>query len=179
MVIQTLPKSIKIETDIPDDLWTVKGDSAQLHQVFLNLFVNARDAMPDGGCMKVSAENANLDKNTVALFGNVKRGPHVIINVADSGNGISPDIIERIFEPFFTTKEEGKGTGLGLATTLGIIKNHDGFIDVKSKVGEGSTFTVYLPAKMLSVEDDIPTQENELPRGHDECVLVIDDEASV
>ncbi|MDL5503081.1 MAG: ATP-binding protein, partial [Candidatus Methanoperedens sp.] len=140
------PRNIEIETDIPKDLFTISGDATQLHQVIMNLSVNARDVMPDGGVLSITASNFFIDENYVRIHKEAKVGSYVIISVSDTGSGIPPRIIDRIFEPFFTTKEFGKGTGLGLSTALAIVKSHNGFINVYSEVGKGTTFKVYLPA---------------------------------
>ncbi len=142
----TFPKNIVIKTSAPADLWTVFGDPTQLHQVLLNLCVNARDAMPDGGQLTISAENRELDAHYAGLNPESKPGPYVFLQVEDTGTGIPAEIIEKIFDPFFTTKEIGKGTGLGLSTSLAIVRSHGGFIRVTSEIGKGATFTVYLPA---------------------------------
>jgi CheY-like chemotaxis protein len=159
-------------------LWQVCGNATQLHQVLLNLCVNARDAMPSGGILKISTGNITLDENYTQMRPDVKPGRFVIITVSDTGTGIPPEVIERVFEPFFTTKEVGKGTGLGLATAIGIVKGHGGFIEVSSKVGEGAAFGVYLPA--VEVSDDHQADEKRiLPRGNGELILIVDDEASI
>jgi PAS domain S-box-containing protein len=176
---ETFPKNITFRCNVPRDLWTVTGDATQLHQVLLNLCVNARDAMPDGGALLVSAENVQVAKAGLGLFANGKAGPHVLVQVSDTGHGIPPAIIEKIFDPFFTTKEQGKGTGLGLSTVFGIVRSHGGFLDVQSQPGRGSTFKVYLPAqpgKAVLRADATPQPS---PRGAGECILVVDDEASI
>jgi len=143
IVRETFLKNLHIITHIPDDLWLVDGDATQLHQVLLNLCVNARDAMPDGGTLTLSASNQDLDASFVGQHLDAKVGPHVIIQVADSGSGMTQEVMGRIFDPFFTTKDLGKGTGLGLSTTEAIIKSHGGFIRVSSQPGRGSQFWVY------------------------------------
>ena len=176
---ETFLKTIQVRSEIPADLWTVQGDPTQLHQVLLNLCVNARDAMPDGGTLKLSAWNLMIDQHYVGLNSEGEPGPYIVIQVKDTGTGMPPEVIERIFEPFFTTKELGKGTGLGLSTSLGIIKSHHGFLHVDSVPGVGTKFLVYLPAQAAAAPAAPAAVENELPRGQGELVLVVDDEADV
>jgi len=173
---ETFPKSINTHASIPGDLWCISGDATQLHQVLLNLCVNARDAMPDGGELFIHAENAVVRP---PLSESPEPAPHVVITVKDTGNGIPPEVREKIFEPFFTTKELGKGTGLGLSTALGIVKSHGGALDLASEVGKGTTFTVYLPADTQGVEREGEPRALILPVGHDELILLVDDEAAV
>ncbi|MEH1788686.1 response regulator [Nostoc sp.] len=174
---ETFPKSIEISTDVPQNLWMVSGDSTQLHQVLMNLCVNARDAMTDGGTLSISAENLLIDENYARMNLEAKVGFYIVISVSDTGIGIPGEILDRIFEPFFTTKDVGKGTGLGLSTVLGIIKSHGGFVNVYSEPGTGTSFQVYLPAvegmETLSPED-LPPQI-----GHEELILVVDDEIAI
>lgn len=175
---ETFPRNIEIRTDIPKDLFTILGDATQLHQVIMNLCVNARDAMPDGGILSISAENFFIDENYACMHPEAKVGSYVSIAVSDTGIGIPPEVLDRIFEPFFTTKEFGKGTGLGLSTALAIVKSHGGFINVYTEVGKGTTFRVYLPAiktEMKNVEEE----HLELPIGQGEFVMVAEDEYSI
>ena len=174
---ETFPKSIQLYTDIPNDLWTVSGDATQLHQVLMNLCVNARDAMPEGGTLSITAENLVIDENYARIRMDAKAGPYIVINTSDTGTGIAPDLLERIFEPFFTTKEHGKGTGLGLSTVNGIVKSHGGFVDVISYLGEGTQFKVYLPAVRAAETQYL--DDSELLSGKGELVLFVDDEASI
>ncbi|HLP91825.1 MAG TPA: response regulator [Nostocaceae cyanobacterium] len=174
---ETFPKSIEVTTDIPQNLWMVSGDSTQLHQVLMNLCVNARDAMPNGGILRISAENLVIDENYVRMNLEAKPGAYIVITVTDTGVGIAGEILDRIFEPFFTTKEVGQGTGLGLSTVVGIIKSHGGFVNVYSEVGRGTQFKVYLPA-VIGLEK--ATQENVKPLvGKGELILVVDDEPAI
>jgi len=176
MAKETFPRSIEIRTNLPKDLWTISGDATQLHQVIMNLCVNARDAMPDGGILHISAENLLIDEDYSHINTEAKIGPYIVITVSDTGIGIPPEILDRIFEPFFTTKEHGKGTGLGLSTSLGIVKSHGGFIKVYSEVRNGTAFKVYLPA--ITTPETLTAQEKqlELPSGHGESILIVDDE---
>ncbi|MEH2160321.1 MAG: PAS domain S-box protein [Nostoc sp.] len=146
IIAQTFPKSIICQADIPKNLWYIRGDITQIHQVLINLVVNARDAMPNGGILRIVAENLVIGEHSAQINIDAKVGSYIAIVVTDTGMGMSPEVQQRIFEPFFTTKEVGKGTGLGLSTALGIVKNHGGFVNVYSQVGRGTQFTVYLPA---------------------------------
>ncbi len=176
---ETFTRSIRIDQHFARDLWAVNGDATQLHQVLLNLAVNARDAMPDGGMLTFAAENVTIDAQYAATSRDAKPGPHVCVSVSDTGGGIRPDTLERIFEPFFTTKEVGKGTGLGLSTAHAIVKSHRGFITVYSEVGKGTMFKVYIPADP-TLQNIPPAPEfTTLHRGSGETILVIDDESSV
>ncbi len=177
IIKETFPKSIEVEIDISSDLWVVSGDATQLHQILMNLVVNARDAMPNGGTLKLKAENLSIDENYARMNSNASVGPHCVITVSDTGTGMTPEILSRIFEPFFTTKEQGKGTGLGLSTVLNIITSHSGFVTVESKVGKGTQFQVYLPAG--SGTQTLLTLEQELPKGQGELILIVDDEAAI
>ncbi|MBD1920102.1 response regulator [Microcoleus sp. FACHB-831] len=174
---QTFPKSLEFYTDIPQDLWTVSGDATQLHQVLMNLCVNARDAMPVGGTISICAENLIVDQNYARMNIEAKVGAYIVLTVSDTGTGMPKDILDRIFEPFFTTKEIGKGTGLGLSTVLGIVKSHGGFIKVTSDVGRGTQFKVYLPA--VEATETQYREDLELPKGNGELVLVVDDEVAI
>ena len=174
------PKNIALKFTVPKDIHTTVGDPTQLHQVLLNLCVNARDAMPNGGNLIISAQNCELDKQYVAMNSLAKPGNYISITVTDSGMGIPQNILDKIFEPFFTTKEIGKGTGLGLSTVMAIVKSHEGFINVYSEPGKGTTFKLYLPT---TSKDFSGLQEKQeivmLPRGRGETVLVVDDEGSI
>jgi two-component system cell cycle sensor histidine kinase/response regulator CckA len=175
---ETMPKSIRIESDISKNLSLVSGDGTQLHQLFMNLCINARDAMPAGGALRISANNMMIDQMLHHRNLELKPGAYVAIEVADTGEGIPAGVLDRIFEPFFTTKPLGKGTGLGLSTVQTIVKNHEGFLDVDTQVGRGTTFTVYLPA--TSVEA-VTHQEKlqAVPAGNGELILIVDDEAAI
>ncbi|MBD2679165.1 MULTISPECIES: ATP-binding protein [Nostoc] len=160
IIAQTFPDSIICQIDIPKNLWQVRGDATQLYQVLMNLAVNARDAMPDGGILRIVAENVVISERSAQINIDAKVGSYIAIVVTDTGIGMSSEVQERIFEPFFTTKDVSKGTGLGLSTTLSIIKNHGGFVNLYSQVGRGTQFTVYLPA-LTSRETPLVSQELE------------------
>ncbi|MEO1400933.1 MAG: PAS domain S-box protein [Cyanobacteria bacterium J06635_1] len=146
MVQETFPKPIDLQINVTSNLWHVKGNPTQLYQVLLNLFVNARDAMPSGGMITLDATNLIIDVAQHRPHPDVQTGNYILITVTDTGSGISPDVLDKIFEPFFTTKPPGRGTGLGLSTSIGIIKSHGGFVEVHSEMGQGTEFKVYFPA---------------------------------
>jgi PAS domain S-box-containing protein len=180
IVRDTFPKDIRVQFSLAHDTWTIIGDPTQIQQVLLNLSVNARDAMPGGGTLAISAKNTLVDEHYVAMNQQAEPGMYVAIWVTDSGTGIPDTIIDQIFEPFFTTKEVGKGTGLGLSSVQAIVKNHGGFIDVYSEPAKGTTFKIYLPAHASAAEvTAYATQEETLPRGQGEIILVVDDEPSI
>ncbi|MDZ4674365.1 MAG: PAS domain S-box protein [Gemmatimonadota bacterium] len=179
VVNETFLKRIQLETQVAPDLFAVTGDATQLHQVLMNLCVNARDAMPAGGTLRLAARNTWVNNIPAPRRGKVPPGPFILVEVADTGTGISADDLDRIFDPFFSTKEVTKGTGLGLSTSLAIIESHGGFITVDSVPGKGSTFRVYLPTD--GVASAIPSESHgeALPRGQGELVLVVDDESAI
>jgi hypothetical protein len=174
---ETFPKSVEVYIDIAPDLWLVSGDGTQLHQVLMNLCVNARDAMLNGGTLSICAENLLIDENYARMHLEAKTGPYTVTTVSDTGVGIPREVLDRIFEPFFTTKEQGKGTGLGLSTVIGIVKSHGGFVNVYSEVGSGTSFKIYLPA--VQEMEAQPAQEVEILAGQGELILVVDDEPSI
>jgi len=180
IIQETFPKSVEFESQSAADLWTITGDPTQLHQVLLNLCVNARDAMPNGGKLTIRMKNMMLDKTQTGVNPGAQPGPYVVISVSDTGVGITKEVQEKMFEPFFTTKEPGKGTGLGLSTTLSIVKSHRGLINCFSEVGKGSTFKVYLPADTTPVAVGYAaTEQSNLPGNHNELVLFVDDEEAI
>ena len=177
---QTFPKNIDIQTHFPGDLWMVTGDSTQIHQILLNLCVNARDAMGEaGGTLRISLENVDVDEYLVRTNPGATAGPHVCFSVTDTGSGMTPEVMEKIFNPFFTTKAQGKGTGLGLATVIGIIKGHKGFLTIQSQIGVGTTFKVFIPADREAKTEATKGVDLEALRGNGELVLVVDDEAPI
>ncbi len=176
----TLPQTIDFQIRTSDELDLVDADSTELSQVVMNLAINARDAMPDGGQLTLEVRNAYVDQARADRSDNLKAGRHVLLSVCDTGEGIPRAIIDRIFDPFFTTKPQGKGTGLGLATTLGIVRSYGGEITVDSEPGTGTTFSIYLPStKQIGGTAPNPSQSDEVPVGRGELILIVDDEAPI
>ena len=211
MVRETFPKNISVATFLPGDLWPVRGNPTQLHQVLLNLCVNARDAMPDGGKLSLVADNVELSAEELKEFQdgehstfniqrptskesgeatttsaldvecsmlNVSSRSFVSLLVSDTGTGMPPEVRAKIFEPFFSTKGEGRGTGIGLATVMRIVKSHGGFLRVESEPGQGTSFEVFLP-RAVEIPAAAAAQSAELPRGHGELILIADDEKAI
>ena len=179
MVRETFPKNIRLQKNVDPELWTTRGNATQVHQVLLNLCVNARDAMPGGGLLVLRAKNSQIDEIHASRHPEIKPGPGVVITVGDNGMGIAAEMLEEIFEPFFTTKEPGKGTGLGLATVRGILKNHGGFVEVQSEIGKGTQFEVWLPAIEKKTAQPGEEKPVEMPAGRGELILVVDDEEAI
>jgi CheY-like chemotaxis protein len=178
-VQETFPRNVRVSSEIADDLLMISADSAQLHRVLLNLAVNARDAMPSGGTLKFGAANVAVDESFILhrRATGAKPGNYLLFSVADSGVGIPREILPRIFEPFFTTKEPGQSVGLGLATALGVVQSHGGFILVVTEEDKGTEFQIYLPA--ASAETSEQPLKAELPRGNGELLMLADDEQGV
>lgn len=175
----TFFKTIRVQVTLAPDLAPILGDPTQLHQVLLNLCVNARDAMPDGGTLTISAHPVEVDALFSGMQEDARPGSYVMIAVSDTGTGIPSTVVDRIFEPFFTTKALGQGTGLGLSTSLAIVRSHGGFIRVQSAEGRGTSFQVYLPARERTDNEPRGAATRPVPRGNGELILIIDDEASV
>lgn len=176
---EAFPKNIRISSNVPADLWNIMGDPTQLHQVLLNLTINARDAMPDGGTLNVDARNETVKDLPPEHGIQIADGDYVVMAVMDTGMGIPPELHERILEPFFTTKELGKGTGLGLSTVVGIVKSHHGYLRIISEPGKGAEFMVYLPGVKDGNAADIAEAETKPPMGHGELILLVDDEPPI
>ncbi|MBK7392462.1 MAG: PAS domain S-box protein [Chloracidobacterium sp.] len=176
---ETLPRSIKLEYEIEPELWTISADPTQIHQVLMNVCLNARDAMPDGGTLTIHAGNVAIDDNYARMNIDARAGSYLLLTVTDSGTGMSTDVINRIFDPFFTTKDVGKGTGLGLATTMTIVKSHDGFINVYSEPAKGTKFSIYLPSADEHAARTATGDGSRTARGNGEMILVVDDEESI
>jgi len=172
-----LNKRIGLKVDLSGNISPIEGDPNQLEQVIMNLMVNARDAMPDGGLMTVRTAVAELGKSDLDIPADIEPGKYVMLSVSDTGSGIPKEIMGRIFDPFFTTKEKGKGTGLGLATVYGIVKDHKGYISVRSEVGKGTSFDIYLPSSSKTAFRISPPQSFAVEGN--ENILVIDDDREV
>ena len=176
---ETFPKSINLRSTLPMELHPVRGDPTQLHQVIMNLCVNARDAMPHGGDLTLALADCEVGAAMARTNNGAKPGPHVLLQVSDTGTGIPADYVDKIFDPFFTTKEIGQGTGLGLSTVLGIVNGHGGFIQLETAAGRGTQFRVYLPACAQLEQTEPAAPPTAGPRGQGELVLLVDDERVV
>ncbi len=177
---KTVDKKISLEFNLKKDLKAVKGAAGQIEQAFLNICMNARDAMPDGGKLVISSDNVVVDDTYPKMSLKMRTGEYVRISISDTGIGMDAETMNRIFEPFFTTKRRGEGTGLGLNMVYGIVDSHGGFINVYSEVGQGTTFNIYLRAEGAEAPEEEWTREQvEAPRGNGETVLVIDDEPMI
>ncbi|HET6487986.1 MAG TPA: PAS domain-containing protein, partial [Spirochaetia bacterium] len=179
MIRETFPRSIEIRSEVTKDLSPVLADATQMHQVLMNLCVNARDAMPGGGTLFLAGRNVRLDEEFVRHHIEAQPIPYVMIEVRDTGTGMLPEVQEKIFEPFFTTKDPGKGTGLGLSTTRTIVKSHGGFLSFYSEPGHGTSFRVYIPAANAADRSQDAGSTQALPEGRGQLILVVDDEPSI
>lgn len=175
----SFPKNIQTVVHCDAALPNVLGDATQVHQILLNLCVNARDAMPDGGTLKLELLHWEVDAMFASSVPDAKLGSYLAMRVSDTGAGIPPEILDRIFDPFFTTKGPDKGTGLGLSTVMGIVKGHGGFLQVSSQLGKGSIFTVYLPAANPGSHAELSIDSAVKFRGQGETILLVDDEPAV
>ena len=176
---ETFPREITIVENPAGDLWPVVADATQLHQVLMNLCVNARDAMPNGGTLTLAASSLELGPDDLHVHVDARTCRYTVLSVTDSGHGIPPEILGRIFDPFFTTKGTGKGSGLGLSTVVGILRSHGGFITVYSEPGHGTVFRAYLPAAGESALSATQQTPPPMPLGRGELVLVVDDEVAI
>jgi PAS domain S-box-containing protein len=177
LLARIIPRMISIRLDLQTGLPRVMADPVQIEQVLMNLAVNARDAMPDGGTLTFRTEEERLERDYCSAHPEAAPGPHVVLAVSDTGEGISQDIMERLFDPFFTTKEAGRGTGLGLATVYGIVKQHGGHIQVFSQPGAGAEFRIYLPAHHGEEQIETAHSQREVTGGNETILLVDDDPA--
>ena len=175
----TFPRTIELKTTVAANLPAILGDPTRLHQVLLNLLVNARDAMPAGGVISITAEAVQLSGKATHMQPGVLSGPFLAIKVADTGDGIPPEVQSKIFEPFFTTKDPGHGTGLGLSTVASIVKSHGGFIEFSSEPGRGTTFILYFPALQKANTPETESKPARPPHGTGQCILVVDDEKAI
>ncbi len=178
LIAKTFPPTVQVRLAAAPDLWPVNADVTQLYQVLMNLCINARDAMPQGGTLTIRGGNRAVDADEAARRG-TQPGRYVVLTVEDTGTGIAPDHLGRIFDPLFTTKEVGQGTGLGLSTVANIVKKHDGFIEVASELQRGSRFAVYLPAVEAAVPCALEALGRPLPEGRGELILVVEDEGAI
>jgi two-component system cell cycle sensor histidine kinase/response regulator CckA len=179
MLHRLLPANIELVTGLSHDIGQIKADPGQIEQVLLNLVVNARDAMPEGGRLVVETGNTDLDETYCQSHAEVSAGPYVVLTVSDTGTGMSPETQTRVFEPFFTTKEVGKGTGLGLSTVFGIVQQSGGTVGVYSEIGLGSTFRVYLPRIGSTPETERRQTAAPVHARGTETILVVEDDARV
>ncbi|MEO6994226.1 MAG: PAS domain S-box protein [Lacunisphaera sp.] len=179
VIRETFPKHVVFKSEIPNALWPILANPTQIHQVLLNLCVNARDAMPQGGTLSLRAKNLKLDEGAALAMPGTIPGPWIVLEVEDTGTGIPPEVLLHIWEPFFTTKPLGEGTGLGLSTVRGIVEAHRGFIRVTTKEGHGTLFQIYLPAEEATVSTEIPFDSSSGGRGHGETILFVDDEVHI
>jgi PAS domain S-box-containing protein len=175
----TFPKNLELQIICEPGLPIVLGDATQLHQILLNLCVNARDAMPQGGALTVEARRMEMDAVYASSLPEARPGTYLMLQVRDTGTGIAPEIMDRIFDPFFTTKAPNKGTGLGLSTVMGLVKSHGGFLQVQSREGTGTTFTVYIPAETATDGVQPGCTKGESFTGMGETILLVDDEAAI
>jgi len=178
LLTRTIPRMVKVEPMLVDDLRLINADSAQMEQVLINLAINSVDAMPEGGKLIFGTENVTVDEEYCKFHPEAKPGDYVLLTVSDTGRGMDQQTLGHLFEPFYTTKEVGKGTGLGLSAVYGIVMDHHGFIQCDSELGEGTTFKIYLPAIKQIMEGEVPAEEGR-PRGGMETILVVDDEESI
>ena len=179
VLTETIQKSITVKFDLDPDLWIIAADPTQIHQILMNICINARDAMPSGGTLSINAGNVEIDENYARMNIDAEPGNYIMVTISDTGTGMPPEVVKRIFDPFFTTKEIGKGTGLGLATTMTIVKSHGGFINVYSELNKGTRFSIYLPSAELQTESAKKAAKIDLPHGAGELILIVDDEENI
>ncbi|MBI2606523.1 MAG: response regulator [Deltaproteobacteria bacterium] len=179
VIRETFPKNIEMRVRLAADLLPILSEATQFYQVILNLAVNARDAMPEGGVFEITARNTKVDAGVEPRSGKAHPGQYVLIEVSDTGTGMPAEVLDKIFEPFFTTKAPGKGTGLGLSTVARIVAAHGGFLDVSSTPGKGTTFKLYFRAAPQAPSHAKITRHRELPLGSGELILIVDDEAAI
>jgi|GEM_PF-883941 len=179
MIEVTFPKFISIRSELPTDLWTIRANPTEIHQLFLNLCVNARDAMPQGGELTITAKNRTFNSEAAAEMPDARVGDFLVIEIRDTGTGISPEVLKRLWEPFYPTKAEVSGTGLGLSTVRGIVHQHKGFISLNSRVDYGTSFTIYMPAAEPAKDNNAEAKSKLTYHGRGELILVVDDEEPV
>ncbi len=178
IIEETFPKNVSVRSRVAPELPSIRGNVTHLHQVLMNLCINARDAMPGGGRLTLDARVENVDETLAKTYAAAATGPHVVLTVEDTGGGIPAEILDKIFDPFFSTKPAGKGTGLGLSTVLGIVRSHRGFIRIDSRTGQGTRFRIYLPVCAEEEPEQAAAVPAIPPKGQGEGILVVDDEAA-
>jgi signal transduction histidine kinase/CheY-like chemotaxis protein len=176
---RTIPEDIEISFNGDAEKYMVKADLTKMQQVLTNLAVNARDAMPEGGTLNFTLQYRNILNGEDSLFPGMEKGKWIVLSVRDTGEGINPDNLSHIYEPFFTTKGVGKGTGLGLSQVYGIVKQHNGYIDVKTESGKGTIFDIYLPEVLEPTAPYIGKPVSVMPRGEGETILIVEDDGRV
>jgi CheY-like chemotaxis protein len=175
---RTIPKMINIRLDLDENPCSIKADAVQLEQIMMNVAINARDAMPEGGCLTYKTRNIEINKDSGDIIPGLAPGEYALLSISDTGHGIEKVTINRIFEPFFTTKKKGEGTGLGLAMVYGIVKNHGGYINCSSEISKGTTFDIYFPlVRGYSMSKELDIRKDHL-KGGNETILFVDDEKS-
>ena len=179
LLSRTLGETIKVETSLDADLWPTVADSGQVESALLNLALNARDAMPGGGSLRIMTANVVVDAEQEPGRTKMEPGDYVVLGIADSGTGIAPEVLEHVFEPFFTTKDVGEGSGLGLSMVYGFAKQSGGHIAIYSELGKGTTVSLYLPRTRAEAESSEVAPEAEAPRGRGEAVLVVEDDEDI
>jgi CheY-like chemotaxis protein len=175
-----IPESISVQCEVPAHIWQARADANALEQAIVNLAVNARDAMPNGGTVVISCENRTFLQDIDPLSSELESGDYVVVSVTDNGEGMPPEVLSKVFEPFFTTKDVGKGTGLGLSTVYGFAKQSDGKVTIYSEPGEGTTVNLYLPRFRETGEEEVPEppmKEAELEAG--QRILLVEDQPDV
>jgi signal transduction histidine kinase len=176
---RTLGETIAIKITVAEDLWTATADPGLVENALLNLAINARDAMPDGGTLIVEAGNVTLDETYAAARDDVAAGDYVLLSVTDTGTGMTPEVLSHVFEPFYTTKDVGEGSGLGLSMVYGFAKQSGGHIAIYSELGQGTTVNLYLPWTGAAAESNAMAPPAEVPRGRGEAVLVVEDDEDI
>ena len=181
MLKRLIGEDVPIDTELASDLWNIQGDEGNIEQVIMNLTINARDAMPQGGKITVKTENVHIDEEYCKKVIDSRPGAFICLSITDTGTGMDAETLKHIFEPFFTTKEKGKGTGLGLSVVYGIVKQHDGWITVESRPGQGTTFKIYLHSSYVKIAPQEAPEKVRMEKykGKGERILLVEDQDEV